>query len=231
MNTENTTVMENNTSKKMLKFTCRNCGSHRLEEVVLMRQDIEGVYDPEDPKYDWYYDPDGMVVITRTVYVAPSESNFYRCYDCEASLTDEDGHEFWEAERLYRWLKRLPEMDNAEIEHRTKAHQELNDRDQSLLFTCPDCGGHDLMEIVKKGEEVQTPITQVTYDPESGNVKPDYDYDEEWCDTKFREYQYVCAACKHRVVAGSEEALVEWLLENCDQSADTWDQPASGDTE
>jgi hypothetical protein len=70
-----------------------------------MRQEIEGVCDPEDPDYDWYYDPKHVIVIARTVYASPSDGNFYRCYDCEAALTDEDGQEFWEAERLCKWLQ------------------------------------------------------------------------------------------------------------------------------
>jgi hypothetical protein len=104
MNYDNSTINGENASKNMLKFTCPECGSHRLEEVVLMRQDIEGVYDPEDPGYDWDYDGDSMVVITGTVYAVPFEFNSYRCFDCEASLTDKDGHEFWEPENLYKWL-------------------------------------------------------------------------------------------------------------------------------
>jgi hypothetical protein len=51
-------------------------------------------------------------VITKTVYASPSDGSFYRCYDCESPLTDEEGYEFWEAERLYRWLKGLPVSDD-----------------------------------------------------------------------------------------------------------------------
>ncbi len=98
-----------------------------------------------------------------------------------------------------------------------------------LEFTCPECGGHELMEIVEQGEEVQTPITEVTYHPKSQKVKLDYDYDAVWSDTHFRDYQYVCANCKHRVVAGSEEALAEWLIANSDQSADGGNGATSGD--
>jgi DNA-directed RNA polymerase subunit RPC12/RpoP len=119
MKSEKPTTCREDTSKKLMKFTCPECGSNRLEEVVLMRQEIEGVYDPEDPDYDWHYDFDGMVVITRTVYGVSSEANFYRCYDCETSLTDEDGREFWGAGGLYRWLKGLPiheEYEEAEEE-------------------------------------------------------------------------------------------------------------------
>ena len=43
MKTEDSMINGENSPKKMLKFTCSNCGSHRLQEVVLMRQDIEGV--------------------------------------------------------------------------------------------------------------------------------------------------------------------------------------------
>jgi predicted RNA-binding Zn-ribbon protein involved in translation (DUF1610 family) len=231
MNPENSSVTEDNASKKMLKFTCPSCGSHRLEEVVLMRQDIEGVYDPEDPEYDWYYDTGGMVVISRTVYAVPSEANFYRCYDCEASLTDEDGHEFWEAERIYRWLKGLPLTDNAAIEHTRNVHHECNDQEQSLVFTCPECGGHELMEFVEQGEEVHTPITKVSYCPDSGEAELDYDYDEEWSRTKFREYTYLCAECKHQVTYGTEEALAEWLRENCEQAPESKENAPSSDTE
>jgi len=101
----------------LLKFTCPHCGSHRLEEVVQMRQEIEGVYDPEDPNYDWYYDPEQMIEITNTVYASPSGGNFYRCYNCEAPLADEDGDPFWEAERLYRWMKGLPIHEPAQAGH------------------------------------------------------------------------------------------------------------------
>ncbi len=104
------------TTRNLLKFTCPKCGSHRLEEVVQMRQVIEGVYDPEDPNYDWYYDASGMVVITKTVYASPSDGNVYRCYDCEAELRDRSGHPFWEAERLYRWLKGMPVDEDDEDE-------------------------------------------------------------------------------------------------------------------
>ena len=72
----------------MLKFTCPKCGSHRLEEMVLWRHEIEGVYDPEDPAYDWHGDPEEMVVITRPAYAAPYDANHHRCYDCETSLRD-----------------------------------------------------------------------------------------------------------------------------------------------
>jgi hypothetical protein len=114
MKNENTTHQPgaDSESKNLLKFTCPECGSHRLEEVVLMRQEIEGVYDPEDPNYEWYYDLDRMVVVTRTVYAVPSDGNFYRCYDCEIPLTDEDGGEFWEAEYLYEWLLSHPESED-----------------------------------------------------------------------------------------------------------------------
>jgi hypothetical protein len=111
MKADDSTINRKNASKKLLKFTCPECGSHRLEEVVLMRQDIEGVYDPEDPDYDWYYDFDRMMAITRTVYAVPSESNFYRCFDCEIRLSDGDGYQFWGAEDLYKWL-----LDNQESE-------------------------------------------------------------------------------------------------------------------
>jgi hypothetical protein len=100
-----------------------------------------------------------------------------------------------------------------------------------LKFTCPECGGHKLMEFVEQGEEVRTPITEVTYHPESQETELDYDYDEQWSRTKFREYQYLCADCKHHVADGTEEALAEWLMENRDQipdsteDADTDDEP------
>ncbi len=101
-------IIQDKAAKNLLKFTCPKCRSHRLEAVVLMRQEIEGVYDSHGPDYDWHHDPDTMVVIARAAYASPSDGNFYRCYDCEAPLTDEEGNEFWEAERLYKWLKGLP---------------------------------------------------------------------------------------------------------------------------
>ena len=104
MKTDESTSNKDNAAKKLLKFSCPHCSSERLEEVVLMRQDIAGVYDPEDPDYEWFYDVGGMVVVTRTVYKFPAEENYYRCFDCEVPLTDEDGYQFWGARELYKWL-------------------------------------------------------------------------------------------------------------------------------
>ncbi len=93
----------------LLEFTCPHCGSHRLEEVVLMRQEITGVHDPHDPDYDWDHHGDDMVVFepSGTVYAVPREANFYRCLQCDVPLQDEQGREFWEPGALYKWLKGL----------------------------------------------------------------------------------------------------------------------------
>jgi DNA-directed RNA polymerase subunit RPC12/RpoP len=83
--------------KKLLKFTCPECGSHRLEEVVLMRQEIEGFLEPEDPEYNWIYEGDDLVVFRDTppVYTLPWDYNYYRCFQCDAELENEDGEHFW----------------------------------------------------------------------------------------------------------------------------------------
>jgi len=102
--------------RNLLKFTCPNCGGQRLEELVLMRQEIEGIHDPEDPDYNWELDGDDMVVFKEPwhLYAVPRENNIYRCYDCEAPLTDQHGNEFWEPGRLYRWMKGLPVDEDEE---------------------------------------------------------------------------------------------------------------------
>ncbi len=88
-----------------------------------------------------------------------------------------------------------------------------------LGFACPECGGNELMEIVEQGGVVHTPITEVIYYRDSGKAELDYDYDETWERTKFREYRYVCSDCKCPIEEGSEETLAEWLMENCPQPA------------
>jgi hypothetical protein len=108
MKTDDSGIKEKEEQEKLLKFICPNCGSHRLEEIVLMRQEIEGVYDPEDPNFDWDNCGDDMVVFKDPYYALPGHDNCYRCYDCEITLTDEECFRFWNRELLYRWLKGLP---------------------------------------------------------------------------------------------------------------------------
>jgi ssDNA-binding Zn-finger/Zn-ribbon topoisomerase 1 len=87
-----------------------------------------------------------------------------------------------------------------------------------LGFTCPECGSNELIKIIEEGEEVRTPIGEVTYYPESNKAELDYDYDEEWSDTRFKEYSYLCPDWHYTVEQGAEEDLAEWLMENCPQT-------------
>ena len=82
-------------------------------------------------------------------------------------------------EDMFKWLKAKATVED----HGPKA---TPDNCIHLSFTCPECGSHDLLEIMEEGEEMHTPISQVTYDSECGTVKLDYDYDGEWSDMKFR---------------------------------------------
>jgi hypothetical protein len=102
-------------SKKLLKFTCPACRSNRLAEVVLMRQEIEGLLDPEDPDYNWMRHGDDLVVFggPGSIYTWPKDYNYYRCFKCDAELEDDDGRPFWEPERLYEWLLKHQELEES----------------------------------------------------------------------------------------------------------------------
>jgi len=98
---------EKTEQRKRLEFTCPRCGGHRLEQVIMIRNVIDNVYDSCDPDYDWYNDYNENIVLGDWFYsISPwSEHNFYRCVDCDSPLLDEDGHEFWENALLIEWLK------------------------------------------------------------------------------------------------------------------------------
>ncbi len=90
-------------SGQLLEFTCPKCGGHRLEEIVLMRQEIEAVIEPDDPKYAWDYEQDAHIPIGRSLYTGPYDGNSYRCRDCKAELQNEYGVG-WGGDFLIEWL-------------------------------------------------------------------------------------------------------------------------------
>ncbi|MGO9118857.1 MAG: hypothetical protein ACLQPD_14765 [Desulfomonilaceae bacterium] len=104
-NTEELEKVSAEGRRKRLEFTCPHCGGHKLEELVLMRYEIEAVYDPCDPNYDWSYDWDDNIEPGTFAYSIMNEGNVYRCYNCEVPLRDEDGDIRWGGEFLIEWLK------------------------------------------------------------------------------------------------------------------------------
>jgi len=139
MNDKNTEIKPHESHEiEVLTFTCPRCGSHLIEEIVMMERIIEWMVVPGDPDYDWNEDYAWNVPIPphRTKISSKTDRNHYRCQNCGAPLLDKDGNNFWGVPLLLEWLRQKRDEEAME-----------QPRSKMFLFTCPGCGGHDLQEI------------------------------------------------------------------------------------
>lgn len=191
---------------EVLTFTCPHCGGHRIEEFVMMERNIGWIAVPGDPNYDWSEDDNRNVSIGRTGISSETGRNHYRCSRCGAPLLDKEGNAFWGFPLLLEWLRQKRDEEAME-----------QPRSKMFRFTCPNCGEHDLREIV-------------TGMVEDCGVKGVFD-DGEIAWGRYRtvdddeEVQFQCDHCGYELdddddLISDGKALAKWLLGHCRDHAD-----------
>jgi predicted RNA-binding Zn-ribbon protein involved in translation (DUF1610 family) len=204
MNTENRP--HDSHEIEVLTFTCSHCGGHLIEEVVMMERNIGWIAVPDDPDYDWDDDLDDNVSPSWTVPSPESDRNRYRCAKCGAPLLDREGNSFWGHQRLIEWLRRKQNQEGT-----------VQPLRKMIKFTCPDCGGNVLGEVV----------TNLRH---WGRVKAIFE-DGEIMTGEFSDldgsgdHHFECWDCGYELEGddgpvSDHEELVEWLLGHCRDHVD-----------
>lgn len=89
--------------RRPLKFTCCHCHGTKLEEIVMVLQEVTSIHASHDPLRDGTNDSDGNIVLRKKAS-SRREGRLFRCHHCERELRDANGKIGYGRQFLLDWL-------------------------------------------------------------------------------------------------------------------------------